>query len=102
MNEILHKLDEVERRSTPGPWSVEDSWYDDEPTIPQINIGDNHLNQPDAELIVLARNNIRALIDIAVAAEKVTQGNPHLPFKNIDSRDVAELQRTLAKLGDGK
>lgn len=57
MKSILDQLDEAEKAATPGPWN-----YSDGCEYP-LDCGPG-----DALLINLARNNIRALIDVARAA----------------------------------
>ena len=77
---ILDQLDELDKAATPGPWPC---WADPD-IASQISIAAiRFANDPpvgllrpvvmpsDAELIALMRNNIRALIDVARAAEIV-------------------------------
>ena len=70
---ILDRLDELEREAMAGPWRSSD------------------VHVYDAALIALSRNHLRALIDVARAAEAYNR-----PFP--DDEDRAKLQAALAPL----
>ena len=80
---ILDQLDEAEKAATPGPWDNTDMYRQgpynricEMGIVSDIyapsNVEDDESN---AELIVIMRNNIRALIDIAIGVGIYKSGN---------------------------
>jgi len=94
---ILDRLDELEREATPPPWEHDDGpegqWDRVYVTAERwIDASHDQLEaQADAALIALSRNHLRALIDVARAAEAYNR-----PFP--DDEDRAKLQAALAPL----
>ena len=84
----LDALDRLEREATAGPWKVE--YRQGAPgrmlvTAPTLwNVWDN---PPDAALIALSRNHLRALIEIARVAAAYQRGNASL----VNMRDALAL-----------
>lgn len=68
---ILDRLDELEKAATPGPWGSDgdhiNNWVQASNGDYLCNM-DYHLGD-DADLIAESRNALRALIDVARAAE---------------------------------
>jgi len=100
---ILDRLDELEKAATPGPWMA-GSYYDDTAKNNlRFNIsqdpGDRllaeRLDEADAALIAEARNHLRALIEIARAAEKARAWPT--PVSGLD-----ELRAALSLLEEGE
>lgn len=103
---IIDQLDEAEKAATPGPWlmSFEDVGSQYASAWANKELG-RELSIPDLNLVDLTRNNIRALIDIAKAAEELRDAlfprylklfEDHTGLSKIPK--WAELDNALAKL----
>jgi hypothetical protein len=119
---ILDQLDEAEKAATPGPWvsdvqSVTVSYNLPSPYQHNVAFGSTPKH---AELIALMRNNIRALIDVAKAAEALKENigrtielreewryNPKNTISSaasviVDLNVLSDFVEALAKLDGGE
>lgn len=91
MTSILDDLERLEKEATPGPWPC----YADSDIADQITI--EGLLRPalppsDCALIAAMRNHIKALINVARAAEKYLEDCDLL-----DTKDLREALKELDK-----
>ena len=109
---ILDDLDSAEKAATAGRWEKVTS-KDVFPAVVSCGVatvGMDFENEQDAELIALMRNNIRALIDVAKAAEEAVKynknyvsylaENPQLLYEDSYEEPplLSELRKALSKL----
>lgn len=123
MKSILDQLDAAEKAATPGNWVASeradfehdflkvrvgalstDEWFIEFAKTAYSKYSDGHIDcwrhGENADLVVLMRNNIRALIEVARAAEttlaqyiKIVEGGPIIP-----ANDIGQLSKALHKL----
>lgn len=109
---ILDELDRLEREATAGPWNNTKSevYYEGCVTIAVSRAGtDPKFREQDAKLIAYSRNHLRALIEIARAADKYIKTIYSSDREEITVEDInrseEKLLESLAKLepaeGDG-
>lgn len=101
MMSILDKLDEAEQKAS-GPWKVVLDHFDDASGICELEDSWTFIVRPfaeyedsgttEAEFIVLMRNNIRALIDVARAADELLEKKCIQRYREILEEKLTRLE----------
>src|SRR3990167_5264166 len=78
---VLDALDRLEKAATEGPWTVEDRGWTKALACtirlgPTDDLAFDHHELKNAALIAFSRNHLRALIEVARAAEIHAKANP--------------------------